>query len=606
MVEVSFSLNTLKLLFFTLGLGMNSTLVNAEQGPLGYGDRDSTFFYHWPPDPVNIRTLNFFFPIEDHYSLPCFAPIEIKMAYNSYSGGSSIFGDKWTFNHNIRVNRAPGKLEIVEGDGFTNVYTKERNLEEAKSKQIEMLIVAQKKIDVQSGGIKAPTIYEELKRRLNSEERFREQLAAKLLATQPLAGPGTYYSFARGPSTVEMKPDGTFIRRFQNSSQEFFNSDGRLIRSEDRNGNSLQYAYSDGNLIRINDMCGRSVTLAYQADPTLKGLIRELTDSLNRKATYTMFPNRRLKSFTDVAGKKMEFEYDKVGNMTKMTTSIPGKAAEIITFEYNDKYEVAKQSGPGSKVSKYSRTFPGNNTSHSITEILKYEADRYTGKETHEFKLKEYERIAKYDAAGKELSRETKTFSKETGYPASILDAQGRGDKYVYDPNTGNMLKRESIPSRDVMTFDYEPRCSQVKMMALKTVAGRESSLNFVFDPRCNLIDAKEMAEGKSKMHLKLEYNKNGKLLFLRDQIKGDEIAFTYWEYGKPQSITLKDEGTIMVKYSPSGEMLKVETFAHGKAQKKYEGRPKAEMQAEVLTRVRESLDRMLSYLRPAGINIGF
>lgn len=594
--------------FFCFGLifSLSVTASASHEESLGYGPQGTTFFYHYPPDPVNVRTLNFFLPIEDHFALPCYAPIELKMAYNSYSGNSSIFGDKWTFNHNIRVKRAPARIEVLEGDGFTNVYTKERNLEEAKTAQIEKILVAQKKVDVQAGGIKSPTAYEELRRKLINEERFREQLASKLLATQPMAGPGTYYSFARGPSTIELRPDGTFVRRFQNSSQEFFNSSGRLIRSEDRNGNAIDYAYADENLIRINDMCGRSVNLAYQADSALKGLVREITDSLGRKATYEMLPSRRLKSFTDVSGKKMEFEYDKVGNMTKMITSAPGKDKEEIRFEYNAKYEVAKQSGPGTKVSKYSRSFPGNNSSHSITEISKYEGDRYVGKEIHEFKLKEFERVSKHDSSDKETSRETKTFSKETGYPASVLDARGQGDKYVYDPNTGNMISRQSVPSGDLMTFDYEARCSQVKMIALRTAQGKESSLNFTFDPRCNLVEAKELAASKPTMHLKLQYNKNGKLLFLRDQLKGDEIAFTYWEYGKPQSITLKDEGTIVVKYSPTGEMLKVETFPHGKGQKKYEGRPKSEMQAQVLTRVRESLDRMLSYLRPAGLNIGF
>jgi len=338
----------------------------------------------------------------------------------------------------------------------------------------------------------------------------------------------------------------------------------------------------------------------------LKGLIREISDSLGRKITYEMFPSRRLKAFTDTSGKKMEFEYDKVGNMTKMTTSLSGKSPEVIRFEYNDKFEVSKQSGPGEKVTKYSRSFVGNNSSHSITEVLKFEGDRSTGKETHEFKLKDFERVTKYDATGKETSRETKTISKETGYPSSVLDARGRGDKFIYDPNTGNLIQRESIPAGDIIKFEYETRCGQPNLINLKSASGNESSLNFIFDPRCNLTEAKEIAGGKPKMHLKLQYNKQGKLLFLRDQIKGDEIAFTYWEYGKPQSITLKDEGTLVVKYSPVGEMLQVETFAHGKGQKKYEGRPKAEMQAQVLTRVRESLDRMLNYLRPAGVNIGF
>src|SRR5436305_803906 len=73
---------------------------------------------------INKRTLNFFLPV-NHLTLPCFMPIEIKAAYNSYANDASIFGDKWTFNHNIRVRSARNKFQITEGDGFVNSYTRE-------------------------------------------------------------------------------------------------------------------------------------------------------------------------------------------------------------------------------------------------------------------------------------------------------------------------------------------------------------------------------------------------------------------------------------------------------------------------------------------------
>ena len=136
---------------------------------LGKGPQGEKFYYHYPPDPVNVRTLNFFFPIEEHLVLPCVYPIEIKTAYNSYSGNSSLFGQKWTFNHNTKVNKGFDRFEVVEGDGFVNVYQKERNLEEAKNALTEKILIAQKKIDSQGGGLRSSQAYDELKQNLLSD-----------------------------------------------------------------------------------------------------------------------------------------------------------------------------------------------------------------------------------------------------------------------------------------------------------------------------------------------------------------------------------------------------------------------------------------------------
>ncbi len=577
----------------------------SDQLELGWGTKDSQFFFHAPPDPVNVRTLNFFFPVDEHLLLPCVMPIEIKIAYNSYSGDMSSFGEKWTFNHNIRVSKDGSQLNVLEGDGFLNTFTKERNLEEAKTAQIERLIIAQKKADVQSGGLKQSQVYDELKRRWATDENFREQEAARLLAGTQVTTPGTYYSFARGLTTLEMKPDGTYERRFQNGSREFFNKEGRIIRSEDRNGNNITYSYQGELLNRINDMCGRSVTFFYQPDPAQKGLIARLEDSIGRKIVYSFTSQKRLKSYQDTTGRKMEFEHDRQGNITKISSSRPGKEPESIALTYNADFEVTAQKGPGNKETRYKRSFVANNKNHSITEVTKFEGTVMTGRELHEFKVKEYETVTKFNDKGKEVSRETKTISKETGYPISILDGDGNGDKFVYDGKSGRLMSRQSVPGGDGMQFEYEERCDQVKKISMIKQNKPETMLTFKFDEHCNLREAEETANGKQKTWIALEYLKNGKLSFLKNKTTKQEIAFTYWTYGKPESITLKDVGTLRVTYQPAGEIDKVDTFPHGEGQKRFKDMEKAKYQSAILAEVRMTLDEMLNYLRPAGLNIG-
>lgn len=578
----------------------------AQASELGRGDFLTKLYYHHPPDPVNIRTLNFFFPVDDHLVLPCVMPIEIKIAYNSYSGDASIFGEKWTFNHNIRVKKGNGQLEIIEGDGFSNVYIKERNLEENKKAQIEELLIAQRKADSMAGGLKSPSVYDDLRRRLQTDETLREEMSRKFLAGAKPLLPGIYYSFARGPSTLEFKADGSFVRKFSNSAFEVFDKEGRLVRTEDRNGNYLTYVYQQNNLSRINDMCGRYVLFFYQTNPVLKNFVSKISDTLNREITYQITPNKRLKSFAEAGGRKIEFEYDKVGNITKLTNSREGRPPDTIMLTYNDKFEISSQAGPGSKESRFKRTFVANNPNHSITEVTKFEGGKPNGKEVHEFKMKEFETVTKFDAAGKETSRETKSISKITGYPTSVLDERGNGEKYEYDAKSGNLIRREQIPSGEVMEFEYDEACNSVKRIHITRPTGQKIENRYKFDARCNLQEAEEYQGTVRKIHITAEFQKNGKLAFLRDKTQGRELAFTYWQYGKPDSITLKDVGTLKVKYSPAGEIQNpVETFPHGKGAARFKGMSKEQMQASILAEVRAGLDEMLNFLRPAGLNIG-
>ncbi len=529
-------------------------------------------------------------------------PIEIKAAYNSYSGDRSLFGYKWTFNHNIRVRNAGTKFEVVEGDGFVNAYTRERNLEEAKKALIEQLLVAKKKADVQAGELKAATVYEEYKRKLDADESFREEQEKKLLTSPKPLGPGKYYSFARGPSVLEMKTDKTFIRSFQNGAAEYFDADGHLIKSADRNENFMTFVYQGDNLTRINDMCSRYVTFGY-GNKTERDLVTSIKDSLGREIHFEHDKDRRLKTIIDPQKRRTEYTYDTKGNMTAILH--PARPDENLNFKYNEKFEVESQTGPGKQTTKYKRTFVGNNPNHSITEISKLLDKKLQEREVHEFKVKEFESVTKLNASGKETKKEMRKFSPETGYPVSILDGQGRGDLYEYDPKNGNLLKRASVTTGEKMEFSYHSRCNQVEKMTATRPSKPVSITEFNFDNRCNLKSAIETQNKKTTVSISLQYNSNGKITFITDELSKDQVAFTYWKYGKPESITLKDVGTLLVKYSDVGEILSVETFPHGKGKERFKDMEKSKYQSTILTEVRGTLDRMLSHLRPAGLNIG-
>lgn len=574
-----------------------------ESEELGYGTRDTKLYYHFPPDPVNVRTLNFFLPVV-HLSMPCFVPIEIKAAYNSYSGESSIFGKKWTFNHNIRVRDAITHFEVIEGDGFVNRYTREKNLEKATQALVQKIMIELKKKDVKEKTKKDESAYKAIEKKLKDDKAYREESARKLIKIARPLGPGDYHSLMRGQSKLVKRQDGSFLREFQNGSKEYFDPKGRLIRSEDRNGNHLSYVYQGEYLIRITDMCKRSVNFAYYKDAAKRGLVASVRDDLGRTVKYQYDSGRRLTTLTKSEDNSVvSYRYDKNGYMVEMSDS--SKPNEKISLSYNERFEVTEQKGPGNRRTKYARTFVNDNPNHSITQIEKYKGDQLISREEHEFKIGEYEVVTIY-GRGKQVSKKTtKKFSAATGYPESILDDKGNGDLFTYDKSTGNLLSRKSVPSGETTTFKYESRCNQVNQV---TVAKLKKSLKvttYQFDQRCNVIEATEVTDNKKTGKVKVSYTSHGKTKFLRDLINKIEIAFTYWKYGKPESITLRDVGTLLVKYKPAGGIRKVDTFPHGKGKERFKNQDKEAVQRKILQQVRGSLDSVLKYLRPAGLRIG-
>ncbi|MDB5038403.1 MAG: hypothetical protein JWQ35_1931 [Bacteriovoracaceae bacterium] len=558
---------------------------------------------------VNKRTLNFFLPI-DHISLPCFMPIEIRGAYNSYAGDSSIFGTKWTFNHNIHVAPDRTRFKVMEGDGFENYYTREKNLEEAKKTLADAIIIAQKKLDSKKGGLKAGNVYDDLKRKLLSDQAFRDEQEAKLLSAPKPLGAGIYYSFSKGPSTLEMKPDGTFVRTFQNKSAEYFNPGGQLVKAADKYGNALSYTYSGKNLVRINDACGGSVSFSYVSTKALEGLVQSLRDSLGREIKYEFFPNRRLKSFRNVQKELVEFTYDTIGNMLTLSITKPPQFTkdvqkETVQLAYNAQYEVTKETQPDGREIKYSRSFVANNPNHSLTEISEFQKGKLISREIQEAKLKEFESITKFDGNGKELGKETKKLSPTTGYTTSDLDEHGRGELIDYDANTGNPLRRETVPSGEITEFEYNLGCNQVSKVKTKRAGAVTSEANFNYDVQCNPIKANELEKGKKTVDISLAWNKQGKISFLTDELAKKQIAFTYWKFGKTESITLKDVGTLLVKYSPAGDIEKVDTFPNGKGKDRFKTTDTIAANGVILQEVKSTLDAIMSHLKPSGINIG-
>jgi len=663
---------------------------------------------------VNVRTLNFFVPVTI-LSLPCAMPIEIRAAYNSYSGDSSIFGPKWTFNHNIRVIPKRTQILVMEGDGFENYYTKEKDQQEAKENLVDQLITARRKLDSKSGSIKPDATYDDIRRKLLIDDSFRNQQETTLLPAKSLE-PGVFYSFLRGPTTLELKSDGSFVRTFLNKSVEYFNRDGQLIRSVDKYNHAINYKYAGKNLVKITDDCGGWVAFFYKSDPAMAALVDSIRDSLGREAKFDFFPKAvrgylgvmhrdlsealakqvgvkithgvlltaitpnasadkagmktndvivefngipveetrtlnkqvgdavpgarvpvkisriengkpvekviqvtlqqrpgsldpqpKLKGFSTTT-KAAEFTYDGVGNMLSITNTVKSgysrnRASAVLT--YNSQYEIQSQTDSDGLETRFTRSYVDNDPNHSITESSKFRSGKLLARTVQEVKLRELEIVTQFDADGKEISQETKKLSPSTGYPISTLDDKGRGELVTYDPSTGNPIRRELLPSGDVTEYEYDTTCHQVSKVTTSRNGTEVSVEKFRYDPSCNPLRVEEVRGSEKTVSIALTWNEQGKLSSLLDEIGHREIVFTYVRFGKTESITLRDTGTLRVKYTSTGEIQKVDTFPDGKGKERFNAMETVKANGIILSEVKGALDSIMATLKPSGINVG-
>lgn len=557
----------------------------------------------WAQKPnVNERTLNLFLPVT-HLSLPCFVSIEVKAAYNSYSGARSIFGRKWTFNHNIYITEDILHITVHEGDGFENKYRREKNLKAATEAVAQKIVLEIKKEDAKNKNLREESEYAKIEKKLIGDKSFRDQQEKKYIKSARPLGPGEYFSLKRGQTSLIKKADGTYERRFPNGSKEFFNKQGRIAKSQDRNGNELKFTYQGDQLIRINDICGRSVEFDYYTTPALAGLVRSIKDSLGRELQFTFDSNKRLIGHTTIEGHTITYRYSDLSYITEISNS--SDKSKTIRFGYNKKLEVIEQTGPGNSRVTYNRTYVAEDPNHSITELKTYEGGSLQSREVYEEKVGQFRVVTKFNSKGTQQSKKTTQFSEVSGFPKSIVDDKGRGELFEYDQESGKILSKEAIGSKRKLVFSHHSRCDQIEKITITQPNTPTTEMSYAFDQKCNPIEAKEVSAQKPTGHITVKYDKIGRTTFMFDEIGKRQIAFTHWPYGRPESITLRDVGTLLIKYRPTGVIEKVDTFPHGEGKKKFAGLEPQVYQQTILKDVRGALDQMIRLLKPAGLSIG-
>ena len=489
-------------------VGRSTEIHQLEISEQGWGSGNGHFFVHHPPDPVNMRTGNFFLPLQDLY-LPCYGfPLEVYRAYNSVNPDVGIFGRGWTFNYNLRISISPGDtLTVIEPDGFINVYVPE-SVDKINPKLVDKIVAVKKKEDKRNRGkLRSADHYEKIRARLLKDKKYFQNQLDIFVGSVGTAGVNRQYVSSRRGRTLIYKSDQGYVRETMDGRKESYDSNGFLRFVEDRYGNRMTFRYNRlSRLVKVEDACGQSIQLTYNN----QGRVTTITDHLLRSLSYNYDDEQKLIASRDLAGKKVTYLYDKkTSRMAKVV--LPG--GEQVAILYDKKSgRVKRQSGPGKKVTRYEYGRKGS----------QYFWSEVKGNDGFYNKFEYYPKDRRSVFTNEQGKKQVTITSKCCGKPLSVTNIKGQGVFFRYD-QLGNIVE-EKRGDNLVTKYGYEPGYNQVALvMTPDHVTSR-----FSYDDLGNLVKLRN----SNKQVLDLDHSKRGRITSIRDH-QGNLINLEYNDFGK-------------------------------------------------------------------------
>lgn len=368
----------------------------------------------------------------------------------------------------------------------------------------------------------------------------RECGCAPSVTFQPVQGrPGLWEGQNCGHQTITRTPQG-FERHLTTGMTESFAADGRLQRIADANGNWITVRYEAGNISAVEDNVGRVMAFSYGPD----GHLDRISGEGGRSVAYRFDNEGRLLGVTSSDGTEHRYTYDNTGLLATSDTA-DGRQM-MATYE----------SGLVSSFTENGR-------------VHRYRGDEGIGwremtqetrdTEGHGVYLTRRVQLFQTDANGRrrvwrELTnhdgRQTDTEFNDFGLPAIIHTGNGHSGGFRYD-SSGRLIHKET--SDEVLDVRYDPRLGKISSVQRKV--GRSVTWSrFSYDDRGNLTTASD-SEGHKAL---LTYDGHGNITEVRERTR--RLTLTYNRNSKPETITLKNVGTIRVAYDGKGEIAHVES----------------------------------------------
>ncbi|MBI3595608.1 MAG: Ig-like domain-containing protein [Nitrospirae bacterium] len=311
---------------------------------------------------------------------------------------------------------------------------------------------------------------------------------------------------------VVTQSGGNRLLTFKDKRVWTFDSAGRLIVQQDRNGNTVTITRDgQGRVSQITGPTGQMFTLSYTGT-NLR--IDSIQDPLQRVVQYTYDAPGRLAGVTDPAGGVTQYTYDAAN---RLLTATDPRGIIFLTNEYDSNGRVARQTQADGSRFTFAYTAVGAFvTSATVT-------DPRGNTTTYRFNSFGY-LISQTDSLGQTTQFER---GPATNLILSTTDPLGRVTRFEYD-NAGNTTTITD-PAGNATHFTYEPTFNRVT--SLTNALGQVTQ--FTYDAKGNLTSTTDPLNHTTT----LTYNGIGQPISITDPL-GHTTSFEYDDAGNLTATT--------------------------------------------------------------------
>jgi YD repeat-containing protein len=517
---------------------------------------------------VNLKNGNFYISYTDIVVPGGGKKLEITRTYNSKSTEVGWFGFGWGSEFETKLElSADGSIIIHEhGSGAKTRFTPKTAVDPVAA-STKIVNEMRKKTALSE---KAAS---DLIQKLANNSELRHTYAVNF-GVQSSVAPGTVlYSNDRGPQELHVTKEG-YKRSDSDGRNDFFNTQGQLVKIADKSGYFVGFTYKEGLLDSIKDSQAKQIFFSWYPD----GLVKEVWSAGDKKATYQYTENDLISS-KDVGDNVYEYAYDKSHNLTEIRYSDKTK----LKVAYDQKTffvtQVVDRNGEDTKYQYGSD--PKKPDDHYWTIVTKQGFDGKPVANRYEYEIKTTADGSRYTyRILTEINGiKTDTIFGEHSLPIKIA----RGSHVTnFEYNSNGLLTKKSSTKGDFVNIEYNDKINKIKK-----VVNNEGSTDFEYDDKGNLIKASNN-QGKT---VHLIYDTKGKISKMVDVESASSrrtLNFKYNSLGKPVEIEMEKVGKINVAYDNYGEIKKVESSAGHK----------------MALQVTQAFQNLLTIVKPAGVNL--
>jgi YD repeat-containing protein len=535
---------------------------------------------------VSIRNGNFFIGYTDVLYPGGYEP-KIERVYNSKSPFNGMLGWGWGSDYEAYLTvEADGSVLVSEsGGGAQNRFSPPTFNE----KELDTAVAAIAEVARKAGALGSGAQLDGYKKQLKTNAEFRNEEWSKWRAqgkiqSRKLNTGVKLVSNRFAFQWITVTTTG-YVRSSDTGKVESFDTNGRLLKVQDKNGNFINLTYNrDGKIEKIQDNLNRKMYLNYNK----LGKIEKIQAENNKTAEYKYTDLGEMSWSKDTDGNVYTYKFssDKRHNLIEIGYS--DKTTMQITYYGRDKFENVKSvKDRDNSITEYTYDkVPGEKNSLKVGVVLKSSENRPISTSAYEYVFRNkpngeewtYRMMSTLDG-----ERTETIYNECCGLP--IFIRQGKAETtFAYD--TKGRVTKKTTPN-EVTELSYDQNVGKVNRVVKYQKANKKRVdwSTFQYDPRGNLVLAKNSV--RAEVHL--FYDNLGRIKTMMDQAK-QQINFKYNENSKPVEISDPKMGTINVSYTNSGEVKKVDSSGGRK----------------IALAVTSAFQNLLEIIRPAGVTLSF